>query len=218
MADLPPLPTVFASLGPDEERPVQIVVRPNVDQLELKSVLVAIHSVEWAELHHAYGPAEDVADQLIAVAVGDDATREAAWWNLWGNIHHQGTIYEATVPAVPILGQLAHWSAFPDRPEAIGFLREVARAEGQVAERLRADIDEIASSLLSSWSAEPPPVKRALLWFLSALPHLQGNHADLIHAELPDQFREIWLLLMRGAESQEEFDAIVAFEHWVHHG
>jgi hypothetical protein len=36
-----------------------------------------------------------------------DATRQAAWWELWGNIHHQGSVYEATLPAVDLLIALA---------------------------------------------------------------------------------------------------------------
>ena len=71
-------------------------------------------------------------EQLAAVAVGDDATRTSAWWNLWGNIHHQGTIYGAAVPAVPILGCLSSWRPYPDRAEAIQLLREIAAAPGVV--------------------------------------------------------------------------------------
>jgi hypothetical protein len=52
-----------------------------------------------------------VPGQLAAVSVGDDETRDEAWWNLWGNIH-QGTIYEATAPdAVVALEDWVHSGA-----------------------------------------------------------------------------------------------------------
>lgn len=38
-------------------------------------------------------------------------------------------MYEATLPAVAPLIALATWKAYPDRVEALGMLREVARSE-----------------------------------------------------------------------------------------
>ena len=72
------------------------MVRLDLDGAE--SLLGAVSAVDWSAVHHAYGAASDVPGQLPAVIVGDEETRDEAWWNLWGNIHHQGTIYEATAP------------------------------------------------------------------------------------------------------------------------
>ena len=47
-------------------------------------------------LHHAYGPAEDVPNQLRALISHDEKQRDEALYALHGNIWHQGTIYEAT--------------------------------------------------------------------------------------------------------------------------
>ena len=98
-------------------------------------MIEAVDAVPWSDLCHAYGPADDVREQLIAITVGDDATREVAWWNLFGNIRHQGTIYEATVPAVPVMQRLAEWSGYPDRVNALAFLAAVAEADGVVVWR-----------------------------------------------------------------------------------
>lgn len=95
-----------------------IVVRPSLEAERAHGLLEHVAVVPWPELYHAYGPAIDVPGQLAAVIVGDDETRDEAWWNLWGNIHHQGTIYEATVPGVPLLLGLADWvSGSADSPE-----------------------------------------------------------------------------------------------------
>jgi hypothetical protein len=187
-------------------------------------------------LVHAYGAASDVADQLIAAAIGDDATRKAAWWNLWGNIHHHGTIYEATAAAVPIIAALASWPSYPDRVEAISFLREIAAAEGVVVwaygdggeivfdeprqQALTAEAEtsvrELATTLLVTWMSGPPKIRRALLWLLSALPELHDMFSDLVEAELPAEYTTAWAILKRGPESQEEFDVVCEFEAWTY--
>ncbi|MFD6225709.1 hypothetical protein ACFWFZ_02310 [Streptomyces sp. NPDC060232] len=58
--------------------------------------------VQWHDLTHAYGPAADVPE-LIRALYTDDDTAEAAVHELYGNIHHQGTVYPASAPAVPFL-------------------------------------------------------------------------------------------------------------------
>ncbi len=69
--------------------------------------MAALDAVPWPRLHHAYGPADDVPVHLYAATVGQAETRAAAWWELWGNVHHQGTVYEATVHAVPFIAAIA---------------------------------------------------------------------------------------------------------------
>jgi hypothetical protein len=206
---MPSLPETFTTIKPGESGTVPLRPRPDADSEEAPAIVAAIQAVDWANLSHAYGPASDVEAQLIAVAVGDDATRSAAWWDLWGNIHHQGTIYEATVPAVPIIGRLAAWRAFPDRVEAMAMLREVAADE-----EVQTDARDVARGLLERWEEEPAEIRRALLGLLSALPELHDERSDLIERELPDRFGRAWGVVLRGPASQEEFDELDAFERW----
>ena len=60
-----------------------------------------LDAVRWHDLNHAFGPAGDVPALIRAVASADPTTRRQAYRVLYGNIHHQGTTYEATVAAVP---------------------------------------------------------------------------------------------------------------------
>src|SRR3954451_1672251 len=60
-----------------------IVVRPQLDLAAARPLLVQVAAVDWSDVYDAYGPATGVAGQLAAVIVGDDATRDEAWWNLW---------------------------------------------------------------------------------------------------------------------------------------
>jgi hypothetical protein len=202
-----------------------------------QALLERVGSVRWGELWHAYGPASDVPAQLAAVVVGDDETRRDAWWNLWGNIHHQGTIYEATVPAVPVLLGLAGWRSHPDRQEALSMLREIGAAAGVSVWRFDASgeiVDDVAAGrrrfaelrailvagappLLEGWRTEPEPIRRALLWLLSVLPTLHARHEALIAQMLPPRHRAAWRMVVAGsAEAQEDADAVSDLEDWVH--
>lgn len=69
-------------------------------------MLVGLDAVEWSNLRHAYGTAEDVPELLREVAFGDDAARHGTITRLCGTIWHQGDVYEATAPAVPFLVEI----------------------------------------------------------------------------------------------------------------
>ncbi|MET8832347.1 hypothetical protein ABZV78_00295 [Micromonospora sp. NPDC004540] len=69
-------------------------------------MLNGIDEIDWSRLSHAYGPAEDVPGQLRALASADPGDRARARYELYGNIFHQGSRYEATAYAVPFLLEL----------------------------------------------------------------------------------------------------------------
>jgi hypothetical protein len=89
-------------------------------------VLERLDEVDWASLTHAYGPAADVPDQLRALASADAGTREHALRELYGNIFHQGTRYEASSEAVPFLVELAGSPDVAARDEIIALLVALA--------------------------------------------------------------------------------------------
>ena len=60
----------------------------------------------WSELTHAYGDASDVPELIESLQSDDEEEREEALDELYSNIWHQGTVYEATVKALPILIEL----------------------------------------------------------------------------------------------------------------
>jgi hypothetical protein len=69
-------------------------------------VLDNLDKVDWASLSHAYGKADDVPHLLRMLASKRKKDRESALYDLFGNIWHQGTVYEATAYAVPFLIEL----------------------------------------------------------------------------------------------------------------
>ncbi|MDH6125527.1 hypothetical protein [Kitasatospora sp. GP82] len=66
-----------------------------------------LDEVQWHTLTHAYGSASDVPELIRALHSTDEDTVAEAVDELYGNIHHQGTVYPASAPAVPFLAHAA---------------------------------------------------------------------------------------------------------------
>ena len=114
-------PTEYVTNQNGASRTVQIVVRPGIEQGVVDQLTESLAAVGWLDLHHAYGEASDLPALLFAIVVGTDVVRSPAWWELWGNIHHQGTVYQATVPSVRYIEGVAVSPEHPDRVEALSF-------------------------------------------------------------------------------------------------
>jgi hypothetical protein len=75
--------------------------------MDLADVFADLDRVAWPKEHHAYDPADDVPGLPRALTGEDQETVAEAEQELWGSIVHQGSVYEATVVAVPFLARLA---------------------------------------------------------------------------------------------------------------
>ena len=66
-------------------------------------------SIDWASLHHAYGPATDIPDLLSRAqsAPASDDYQAEPWFSLWSALYHQDDIYPASYAAVPELIRIA---------------------------------------------------------------------------------------------------------------
>jgi HEAT repeat protein len=89
-------------------------------------VLAGLDEIDWAELKHAYGPADDVPGLIRALASTEPDERERARHSLYGNVFHQGNRYEATAYAVPFLARLAVDPQVPQRDEIVLMLAAMA--------------------------------------------------------------------------------------------
>ncbi|MGW3043361.1 HEAT repeat domain-containing protein [Kitasatospora sp. NPDC001159] len=74
--------------------------------MDLADALAGLDAHPWASVSHAYGPAEDLPDLLRALAEGGGDAEEAIS-ELYSCILHQGTVYSASVDAVPYLARIA---------------------------------------------------------------------------------------------------------------
>lgn len=89
-------------------------------------MLKKLDSIVWSQLTHAYGAANDVPGQIRSLASANKGERENALWELYGNIFHQGTRYQATPQAVPFLYELIASPKIPDRHEIVYLLVNLA--------------------------------------------------------------------------------------------
>lgn len=78
------------------------------------AALMEVHKVPWDDLEHAYGTGigkgahENVPAALQLLGGTDEASLDEAVHLLFGNVCHQGTIYESTAYAFPFI---AAWGA-----------------------------------------------------------------------------------------------------------
>ena len=93
-------------------------------------MLEGLDRIDWKTLRHAYGPAGDVPDLIRALLSEVPAERRAAIHELFGNIYHQGTVYEAAAYAVPFLIELLISPSTPDRESVACLLASIASGTG----------------------------------------------------------------------------------------
>ena len=90
-------------------------------------MLEELNKIDWSKLTHAYGEASDVPALLRQLASSEVDEREQALHELYGNIWHQGTVYEASARAVPFLIQLLKSEAVEGKDEILILLAHLAR-------------------------------------------------------------------------------------------
>jgi len=175
-------------------------------------ILRRLDEIDW-------GPREDVRRLLETVTVGDEEARADAWGELWDCVEHDGTIDETLLPVVPVLLALADWRDNPERVHAIVVLREIATADGIAPAHdheqfalLREALAGGTRHLAARWRTEPPEVRRALVWLLSAVPEMGVQYHALIDATLPPRHRSAWEAQLIGPADSPEL------EDWVYSG
>jgi hypothetical protein len=91
------------------------------------TLLRGIDSIQWSKLNHAYGEASDVPALFRAILSDNSDHRDFAYHLLYGNIWHQGTVYEATSYAVPFLIHLLEFEEVPNKSSIVGLLDCITR-------------------------------------------------------------------------------------------
>lgn len=95
-------------------------------------MLDGLDQVDWARLTHAYGAARDVPDQIRELVSPDPARRRTALSKLYGNIYHQGTIYEATAHAVPFLLEVLAAPDYDEQPQLLRLLAAIVTGSDEL--------------------------------------------------------------------------------------
>ena len=89
------------------------------------AALSGLYSVPWQRLTHAHGAATDVPELITNLAQPDQKLRDESWHELYGNLWHQGTVYEATVYAVPFFIRLLEVESLPQKHRILLYLADL---------------------------------------------------------------------------------------------
>lgn len=147
-------------------------------------MLEQLESIPWSTLLHAYGPATDVPQQIQALASANPETRERALWELYGNIFHQGTRYQATPYAVPFLYELLRTASVPDKHDLIYLL--VSLALGYEEIYLPDGLDTVAfRSRLAQAEQQLSSAERAEYEKYGSSPRIEIDCYDAVRQEVP---------------------------------
>jgi hypothetical protein len=138
-----------------------------------------LDAVNWPQLQHAYGSAGDVPAQIRGLLSSHVSIRDDSLSSLFGNIWHQGTVYEATVYAIPFLAEILRSDAAPDRPPIAMLLACITAGHGflevhaaQNEARFREMLDRHGQSLEQELEREREIVARVRAEAVKVLPFL----------------------------------------------
>lgn len=123
------------------------------------ALLEKINEVNWESLKHAYGSAKDIPNDLRNLASQDEQIRGKALYNLYGNIFHQGTRYEATPYAIPFLYELVQTEAVRDKHKIVALLINLALGYEEEYLPEGIDVEKFKKGLLESEAQMTPDQK-----------------------------------------------------------
>lgn len=146
-------------------------------------MLDGLDDINWSQFKHAYGNASDVPDDIRALLSPDAETVSDALGRCCGNLHHQGTVYEATAYAVPFLVEFLTLTDFPEKLNLLYYLIEFTNGHSYLDVHQRHyDIEERESDDFKRRLAQE------LQWVQAAYDAV-ANHLD-VYFHLMDEAEE----------------------------
>lgn len=131
----------------------------------------------WGALEHAYGTADDIPEVIRAVASADEDEADEAVDELFGAVFHQGTVYSATVAAVPFIAELAVAPEVHHRSTLVtllGAMADPAEAYGTEVDAVRAAVTAQVPRLLPLLADPDPRVRESAAYALAQCPEMAG--------------------------------------------
>src|SRR5260221_5147193 len=95
-------------------------------RLKERAMLEGLSSINWSELSHAYGSADEVPQLISDLASLDNEVSGRALGILRINLYHQGTIYQASAYSAPFLIELVPQDEVLDRDGILLLLARLA--------------------------------------------------------------------------------------------
>lgn len=173
-------------------------------------MISGLDDVDWSELRHAYGSAEEVPGLLRGISSPDADVREKALSSFYSAVHHQGDVTPTTTATVPFLLEMARTPDLPDRAAVVALLVSIGtnaverRGEliydcaGQICNQdLAAQLmrDQIGEFIAYA-SAEDHRLRRAAIPALAQIIDDAPRAVELIQDRLPREERTMLRVLL----------------------
>jgi len=100
-------------------------------------MLEGLKTIDWHQLSHAYGEADDVPRLIKALASKNEKKRGNALNKLYTNIYHQGTVYQASAYAAPFLIELLENDAVSEKGDILMLLTHLAWGNAYYRQHMR---------------------------------------------------------------------------------
>ncbi|THV37088.1 HEAT repeat domain-containing protein [Glycomyces buryatensis] len=94
-----------------------------------------LNDIDWSALQHAYGSAQEVPALLVSLRSEDPAVRRRALDECYSTVHHQGSVYDSTVAALPFLVDVAEDPGTGDRSAVVRLLVSIGESAVEQAGR-----------------------------------------------------------------------------------
>jgi hypothetical protein len=149
-------------------------------------MLEKLDEIDWSQLHHAYGEASDVPLFIRHLLSKNSAVVDKAVYELFGNIWHQGTVYEASAFAVPFLQELLKSSEIKTQTKKsiAALLASMADShdikDGSYALRTRDAVEKELRLLYPFLSCENRTVRECVAGALSRYPQYAAETLPML--------------------------------------
>lgn len=104
------------------------------------SMLEKLRLIDWSAYSHAYGPADDVPDQIERLASPRPRQWVAALDTLFWTIYHQGNVFDCTAVAVPFLIELLQCQRVKCRGRIMELLAHIATCQACLGDEWNDDV------------------------------------------------------------------------------
>ena len=119
--------------------------------IDLSDPQSVLRATDWAVLEHARGPATDAPEMLVALLDTDQNIRTKALGYLFNTLHHQNTLYTATVPTALYVA-----AVLPDPRTTTA----VTKAQQDIPGGMRAELLNWINSVADEVSDEVEAIRR----------------------------------------------------------
>ena len=161
-------------------------------------ILQDLDHFDWSAAGHAYGDASDVPALLRAALSQVQEDREMATVALFGELCHQGSVYEASALAVPFLFRMLEYPNTPDRATIACLLASLAYGSPGTYEEprykwvdaTRQAVGKRLELLYPFLEHDEPEVRLFMVEALTQFPHRRKEYSSLLRTILetePDE-------------------------------